>query len=240
MRQSSVYDDQWIWTQVCDCQPVRYSDCWCRVLYYLNLSYLMSSAVRHERLEFLITSRRQLKQIVKWISYDASWKTWTIIICLILFPLSTLSIVINSTFIIEWEIYLVISLTIKLDLILEWRRTIYSAAVIFVSGRVLKFSKTYIRNDRNKLRFAHALRFIVSVNLLIFIPDILCLLNGWDGLGIIVIYYTFNILLLVPHQLQNKSNLLHHNNQKHTLKNGSKWTNRTNPARPIRIHGHSF
>ena len=114
-------------------------------------------------------------------------------ICLILIIISTLMTLSQST-IIEWEIYSILSRSLKISLILEWRRIIYSSVIIFISGRVLKFSKIYIKHDLNKLRFTYILLlFILSINLLIFIPNIICLLIGWDGLGItsfiLIIHY---------------------------------------------------
>jgi len=53
-------------TVTCDCQPVRYSDCKPCPSHHLNLSYLVSSAVNQDRLEFLITSPRLRWN--KWIS----------------------------------------------------------------------------------------------------------------------------------------------------------------------------
>ena len=114
--------------------------------------------------------------------------------CLILLLVSFLITTINSIIIVEWEIYHVLSTTIKLDLIIEWKSILYSSTVIFISGRVLKFSKIYIKEDPNKLRFTYTvLLFILSINLLIYIPSLLCILIGWDGLGItsfiLVTYY---------------------------------------------------
>ena len=49
--------------------------------------------------------------------------TMSYLTCLVLLPLSILLITANSTLVIEWEIYQILSTTIKLDLILEWKRT---------------------------------------------------------------------------------------------------------------------
>jgi len=113
---------------------------------------------------------------------------------LLLLFLSIFIILTNISYIIEWELYANLAYRIKLDLILEWRTILYSSIVIFISSIVLKFSNQYIKNDKNNLRFTYiVLLFVASINLLIFIPNIICLLIGWDGLGItsfiLVIYY---------------------------------------------------
>jgi len=115
-------------------------------------------------------------------------------ICLAKLLLSILLITINKIFIIEWDIILLFRINIKLDIILEWRNLIYSSTIIFISSIVIKFSKEYIKNDPNKFRFSYIiLIFIISINILVFIPNLIYILIGWDGLGItsfiLVIYY---------------------------------------------------
>jgi len=51
-----------------------------------------------------------------------------------------------------------------------------------------------MKGDKFIQRFSNlVLLFVLSMNLLIFIPSLICLLLGWDGLGIVsfvlVIYY---------------------------------------------------
>jgi len=97
-------------------------------------------------------------------------------------------------FIIKWEICSIITTNIILDIMLEWRGIIYSSIVLFISRIVLKFSMNYIENDLNKQRFTYIiLLFIISINMLILIPNIISILIGWDGLGItsfiLIIYY---------------------------------------------------
>ena len=103
-------------------------------------------------------------------------------------------IFITSRIIWEWEICEIFRISIKIELIIEWRRILYSSIVLFISINVLKFSKLYIKIDINNKRFTIiVLLFILSINILIFVPNILCLLIGWDGLGItsfiLIIYY---------------------------------------------------
>lgn len=107
---------------------------------------------------------------------------------------SIILIINNNIYIIEWEIICSISNTIKIQLIIEWSSIMYSSIVIFISANVLKFSQEYIKIDQNKNRFTFiVLLFVISINFLIFIPNIITILIGWDGLGatsfILIIYY---------------------------------------------------
>jgi len=109
--------------------------------------------------------------------------------------ISLLIIYFNNLYIIEWELLSITSRNIKLDLIVEWRSIIYSSIIILISANVLKFSKNYIKQDLNKLRFTYiVLLFILSINFLVFISNMVCLLIGWDGLEIVsfllIIFYT--------------------------------------------------
>lgn len=74
------------------------------------------------------------------------------------------------------------------------KQYIYSSIVIFISANVLKFLEEYIKIDQNKNRFTFiVLLFVISINFLIFIPNIITILIGWDRLGatsfILIIYY---------------------------------------------------
>lgn len=113
---------------------------------------------------------------------------------LITLYISTTLILTNNIYIIEWELLSTISIRVKLDLILEWRSMMYSSIIILISANVLKFSKTYINTDPNKTRFTYIIMlFIVSIIILVLIPNIIFLLIGWDGLGItsfiLIIHY---------------------------------------------------
>jgi NADH-ubiquinone oxidoreductase chain 5 len=63
-----------------------------------------------------------------------------------------------------------------------------------ISANVLKFSTVYMKEDKFINRFTVlVLLFVLSINILIFLPHLIMLLIGWDGLGIVsfilVIYY---------------------------------------------------
>ena len=71
---------------------------------------------------------------------------------------------------------------------------LFSLVVLFISFNVLVFSYSYIRGDVYISRFIYiVLLFVLSINFLIFIPNLISLLLGWDGLGLVsfllVIYY---------------------------------------------------
>lgn len=120
-----------------------------------------------------------------------------IIIWILAITIITLSVIIiknNTNILIEWDLLTLSSTRIKFPIIIDTIRTIYSRVVLIISANVLRFSSIYIKEDKFINRFTIlVIMFVVSMNMLVFIPHIIILLLGWDGLGItsfiLVIYY---------------------------------------------------
>lgn len=117
---------------------------------------------------------------------------WTIFIILLI-P-TTYAVFSNITMLLEWRIFSISSTPLTVTLILDPLGLIFSCTVIIISANVLKFSTVYIKDDKFINRFtALVLLFVLSINMLIFLPHLIILLIGWDGLGIVsfilVIYY---------------------------------------------------
>lgn len=108
--------------------------------------------------------------------------------------LSSRLIINNYRILIEWEIRNINRTPLLLTIVIDPVGTLTSAAVIFIAGNVLLFAKTYMQEETFKSRFNNlVLLFVLSINILIYLPHLIILLLGWDGLGIIsfllVIYY---------------------------------------------------
>nr|WNS64794.1 NADH dehydrogenase subunit 5 [Barbronia cf. gwalagwalensis LYKG002] len=100
----------------------------------------------------------------------------------------------NKMVLIEWELINLGSSMLTLPLILDIKGCLFSSVVLFISANVLNFSKLYMKDDLFINRFTIlVLLFVASMNLLIYLPNMIILLLGWDGLGlvsfILVIYY---------------------------------------------------
>ena len=77
---------------------------------------------------------------------------------------------------------------------MDWVSLIFLSFVLFISGRVFYYSGEYIEGEINLSRFIFLLAgFVGSIGLLIFSPNLIRILLGWDGLGLVsyclVIYY---------------------------------------------------
>lgn len=100
----------------------------------------------------------------------------------------------NFRVLLEWSLISFLPTPVIISLVFDSTRLLYSTVVILISANVLRFSTVYIRDDKFINRFTLlVIAFIISINLLIYIPHLIVLLIGWDGLGItsfiLVIYY---------------------------------------------------
>lgn len=128
------------------------------------------------------------------LHYSNFWAFWFFILRGISVLSSLYFILNNTSFLISWPFYNPNTLLISFDLLFDPEGLLFSGTVIFISASVLLFSSFYIAQDPFIHRFTLlVILFVLSINLLIFIPSLIAILLGWDGLGIIsfclVIYY---------------------------------------------------
>nr|YP_009162948.1 NADH dehydrogenase subunit 5 [Uroteuthis duvaucelii]AKT93698.1 NADH dehydrogenase subunit 5 [Uroteuthis duvaucelii] len=100
----------------------------------------------------------------------------------------------NISLLFSWEIINCMSNSVDFDLVVDWMSCSFSGLVCFISGCVMVFTMSYMSGDVNLHRFVlTVMLFVLSMNFLIFIPSLVSLLLGWDGLGLVsfclVIYY---------------------------------------------------
>nr|YP_010852945.1 NADH dehydrogenase subunit 5 [Darpa inopinata]WGM81098.1 NADH dehydrogenase subunit 5 [Darpa inopinata] len=94
----------------------------------------------------------------------------------------------------EWELISFNSMSIVMSLLLDWMSFLFMMFVMLISSSVIYYSKSYMSSELNLHRFIIlVLLFILSMILLIVSPNIISILLGWDGLGLVsyclVIYY---------------------------------------------------
>ena len=95
---------------------------------------------------------------------------------------------------IEFNLVSFRSLRLNFIIILDLLSLLFLSAVRVITLAVLKFSESYINNDKNFFRFhLLLLLFVFRMYFLILSPNLIRLLLGWDGLGLrsylLVIYY---------------------------------------------------
>nr|YP_010535812.1 NADH dehydrogenase subunit 5 [Coptotriche turpinia]UYB79010.1 NADH dehydrogenase subunit 5 [Coptotriche turpinia] len=95
---------------------------------------------------------------------------------------------------IEWEIFNLNSCSIVMVMLFDWMSLLFMSFVSLISSVVIYYSKSYMFSEINLERFIIlVLLFVFSMMMLIISPNIISILLGWDGLGLVsyclVIYY---------------------------------------------------
>nr|YP_010580110.1 NADH dehydrogenase subunit 5 [Chironomus agilis]UZS77162.1 NADH dehydrogenase subunit 5 [Chironomus agilis] len=94
----------------------------------------------------------------------------------------------------EWEIFSINSTMMVMVLIFDWISLLFMSFVLFISSLVIYYSKDYMMEDIFINRFIIlVLLFVFSMMMMILSPNLISILLGWDGLGLVsyclVIYY---------------------------------------------------
>jgi len=103
----------------------------------------------------------------------------------------------STEYILEWELVHVMSAYVYLVFILDFTSVFFASLVFLISGRVIIYSTSYMSSETFYGRFVGiVLLFVLSMALLIFRPNLISLLLGWDGLGVtsymLVVFYQSN------------------------------------------------
>lgn len=85
-------------------------------------------------------------------------------------------------------------MSLSIPVMLDKFRLIFRSVVLLISFRVIVFRVMYMSGDPKLEYFIYIVMFFVlSINFIVFIPNLIVLLLGWDGLGLtsylLVIYY---------------------------------------------------
>nr|AXZ71062.1 NADH dehydrogenase subunit 5 [Lonchoptera multiseta] len=94
----------------------------------------------------------------------------------------------------EWEVVSLNSNSIVMTFLFDWMSLIFMSFVLLISSLVIYYSKEYMSQDININRFILlVLMFVLSMMFLIISPNLISILLGWDGLGLVsyclVIYF---------------------------------------------------
>lgn len=94
----------------------------------------------------------------------------------------------------DWEILRSNSVCLCISIYFDWISLLFIGRVILISSIVVFYRDSYIHSDAFKIRFLFlVLLFVLSIIFLIIRPNLIRILLGWDGLGLVsyclVIYY---------------------------------------------------
>nr|YP_010294722.1 NADH dehydrogenase subunit 5 [Pectocera sp.]ULQ68874.1 NADH dehydrogenase subunit 5 [Pectocera sp.] len=113
---------------------------------------------------------------------------------LLLFFFSIGFMIIDYSLMIEIEFLSFNSNIICMALLFDWMSLLFMSFVLFISSMVIFYSYEYMGGDLNMSRFIMLVfMFVASMMFLIISPNLISILLGWDGLGLVsyclVIYY---------------------------------------------------
>lgn len=119
---------------------------------------------------------------------------YIIIVRLVIFISGIYCYFYNFRLVIEWLIIRINRINIEFLLYIDWIRLIFIRIVLLISSIVLIYRLIYIEIDKNIIRyFILVLIFVFSIILIIIRPNIIRIIFGWDGLGLVsfclVVYY---------------------------------------------------
>lgn len=102
--------------------------------------------------------------------------------------------VIDYRIILEWLIISINSINIELILLIDWISLLFISFIIIISSIIILYRYVYIIRDKFIKRFIFLiLLFVLSIVLIIIRPNIIRIIFGWDGLGLVsyclIIFY---------------------------------------------------
>nr|QIV24777.1 NADH dehydrogenase subunit 5 [Agrianome spinicollis] len=103
-------------------------------------------------------------------------------------------LVVDYTMIIEYSLVGLNSSFVIMTVLFDWMSLVFMSFVLFISSMVIYYSEDYMAGDNYLGRFILlVVMFVFSMMLLIISPNLISILLGWDGLGLVsyclVIYY---------------------------------------------------
>nr|YP_009171520.1 NADH dehydrogenase subunit 5 [Pseudothericles compressifrons]AJW76363.1 NADH dehydrogenase subunit 5 [Pseudothericles compressifrons] len=100
----------------------------------------------------------------------------------------------DLVYFVELELITLNSSSFVMTLLFDWMSLLFMSFVLFISSLVIYYSTDYMSGESNLNRFIIlVLMFVLSMMFLIISPNLVSILLGWDGLGLVsyclVIYY---------------------------------------------------
>nr|AZL93523.1 NADH dehydrogenase subunit 5 [Xyela sp. ZJUH_2016036] len=131
---------------------------------------------------------------MNYLSICFIWFFFLIFFSLMFFFFGVYFVLNGLIYLVEWELLSLNSNSIVMTVLLDYMSLIFMSFVLLISSLVIFYSKEYMEGDLNINRFILlVLMFVLSMMMLIISPNLISILLGWDGLGLVsyclVIYY---------------------------------------------------
>nr|YP_009491796.1 NADH dehydrogenase subunit 5 [Cardiodactylus muiri]AWI49108.1 NADH dehydrogenase subunit 5 [Cardiodactylus muiri] len=113
---------------------------------------------------------------------------------LFLFMMGFIFCLMDYVLFLDWNVISFNSCNLLMVILLDFKSLMFLSFVMHISSLVIYYSEEYMVGDYNLVRFIIlVLMFVLSMMFLIISPNLISILLGWDGLGLVsyclVIYY---------------------------------------------------
>nr|YP_009707966.1 NADH dehydrogenase subunit 5 [Xystrocera globosa]QEU57264.1 NADH dehydrogenase subunit 5 [Xystrocera globosa] len=111
-----------------------------------------------------------------------------------IFMLGLYFLIFDYCMILEYSLLVLNSTNVVMTLLFDWMSLLFMSFVLFISSMVIFYSEEYMEGESYLNRFIMlVVMFVLSMMFLIISPNLISILLGWDGLGLVsyclVIYY---------------------------------------------------
>nr|AGO28137.1 NADH dehydrogenase subunit 5 [Sphedanolestes impressicollis] len=111
-----------------------------------------------------------------------------------IFLLGVFYLSLDYSLFLDWEILSLNGCSVMMTFIFDWISLIFLGCVFVISSMVIYYSESYMISDVYSKRFYFlVLMFVMSMMMMIISPNLMSILIGWDGLGLVsyclVIYF---------------------------------------------------
>nr|YP_010261487.1 NADH dehydrogenase subunit 5 [Haltichella nipponensis]UIB40569.1 NADH dehydrogenase subunit 5 [Haltichella nipponensis] len=129
--------------------------------------------------------------------YYYLWSMYLLLFSLLMLLISIFFYFLNFSMMIYWNFLVINSLEFNLLMFFDWMTLMFIFIVFFISSMIMIYCVDYMIYEYNKNMFLMLMIFFIfSMMMLVISPNLMSILLGWDGLGLIsfilVIYYQNN------------------------------------------------
>nr|BCS79997.1 NADH dehydrogenase subunit 5 [Monomorium triviale] len=115
-------------------------------------------------------------------------------ISMLMFMNSFIMFYIDIGLMFEWLVFSINSFNMELVVVMDWISCLFVGFVFLISSLIVLYMSVYMYSDSYIDRFTYlVMMFVISMALMILSPNIISILLGWDGLGLVsyclVVYY---------------------------------------------------
>nr|YP_010872882.1 NADH dehydrogenase subunit 5 [Pheidole yeensis]WGV34070.1 NADH dehydrogenase subunit 5 [Pheidole yeensis] len=113
---------------------------------------------------------------------------------MVMFTLSMMMYMMDYSVMMEWSMISLNSMNMELMLLMDWISMLFISFIMMISSMIILYSYVYMEGSSFISRFIFLIMlFVLSMIMMIISPNIISIMFGWDGLGLVsyclIIFY---------------------------------------------------